>query len=150
MGQENNNKTDDLRYKVYLDERKALVDAEREGARLFDKAILTLTAGAFGLSLAFIRQVVPEIKCGTLFLLIAGWTGFSLSLLSTLISFLASQSACSRQRKILELEYIDNRDTQKEKNRPARWTKRLNVSSIAFFILGLIFLTLFVILNLSK
>lgn len=43
------NSNNDLKYKVYLEERKSLIDAEREGSRLFDKAILTLAAGAFGL-----------------------------------------------------------------------------------------------------
>jgi hypothetical protein len=61
---------DDFKYEVYLEERKSLVDAEREGSRSFDKAILTLAAGAFGLSLTFIRQIVPNIESGTMFMLI--------------------------------------------------------------------------------
>lgn len=148
MSEQNRVSMDDSEYQVYLDERKALIDAEREGARLFDKAILTLTAGAFGLSLAFIKQIVTVIKCGTLLWLIIGWAGFSLSLLSTLTSFLTSQSACRRQLKILESVYRDKSESREEKNRPANWTSWLNISSIAFFILGMIFLTIFVIKNL--
>jgi len=154
MSENNYNKIDDLEYHVYLDERKALIDAERESARLFDKAILTLTSGAFGLSLAFIRQIVPSIRCGTKLFLIFGWTGFSLSLLSTLISFLISQFACRKQREILELEYSRDQkqnsqeDKQNIKNKWARCTNRLNISSLVFFILGLIFLAVFVIINL--
>lgn len=87
---DSNNSNNDLKYKVYLEERKSLVDAKREGSELFDKAILTLAAGTFGLSLTFIRQIVPNIKCGTEFMLICAWTGFCISLLSTLISFLTS------------------------------------------------------------
>ncbi len=154
MSESNYNKIDDLEYHVYLDERKALIDAEHESARLFDKAILTLTSGAFGLSLAFIRQIVPSIKCGTKLFLIFGWMGFSLSLLSTLISFLISQFACRKQREILELEYSRDQkqnsqeDKQNIKNKWACCTNRLNISSLVFFILGLIFLAVFVIINL--
>ena len=142
-------KTDnkDLQYRVYLAERKALVEAEQEGAKFFDKAILTLTAGAFGLSLTFIRQIVPSIKYCTKFLLILGWTGFCLSLLSTLVSFLTSQAACRRQRRILESVFC--KEGAEEKNALAQVTHGLNIFSICAFIVGMIFLALFVILNLA-
>lgn len=147
---ENNN----LKYKVYLEERKSLVDAEREGSRLFDRAILTLAAGAFGLSLVFIRQIVPNIKPGTLFMLIFAWVGFSVSILSTLVSFLTSQFACSKQREILEAEYFNNHSNQdkkdKFKNKHAIWTKGLNIFSIITFIIGVIFLAIFSIVNLLQ
>lgn len=143
---------DDFKYKVYLEERKSLVDAEREGSRLFDKAILTLAAGAFGLSLTFIRQIVPNIISGTMFMLICAWVGFCISLLSTLISFLTSQFACSKQREILEAEYFDNYSGYDKKaifkNKTAIWTKRLNILSIFTFIIGVIFLAIFSIINL--
>ena len=106
MGEMDSNSSDDRKYKVYLEERKSLIDAKREASRLFDRAILTLAAGAFGLSLTFIRQISPTIQSGTLFLLICAWAGFCISLLSTLISFLTGQSACSRQIKILETVYF--------------------------------------------
>lgn len=85
MREQNRVSMDDFEYQVYLDERKALIDAEREGARLFDKAILTLTAGAFGLSLAFIKQIVTVIKCGTLLWLIIGGLDFLLAFFQLLL-----------------------------------------------------------------
>jgi len=144
---------DDLKYKVYLDERKLLVDAEREQSRLFDRAILTLSAGAFGLSLTFIRQIVPNIKSGTMLFLIIAWASFCMSLLLTLISFLTSQYACRRQIEILGVEFLnDNNDTKKEanlKNKEATCTKILNCFSLFFFIVGVISLAIFSIVNLS-
>ena len=47
----------DTKDKAYLEERKSLINASLEEAKLFDKAILTLAAGVFGLSLAFMRQI---------------------------------------------------------------------------------------------
>ena len=147
--------SDNLEYEVYIEERKLLVDAEREGSRLFDKAILTLTAGAFGLSLTFIRQMAPDIKSGTVFLLICAWVGFCLSLLFTLISFLTSQSACLKQIKILEVEYFNSQREHDKKanienieNKSSDWTGRLNKLSIVAFMLGVIFLAIFSISNL--
>lgn len=143
----NNN---DLKYKVYLEERSSLIDAKREGSLLFDKAILTLAAGAFGLSLTFIRQVAPNIIPETIFLLICAWTMFCISLLSTLISFLTSQVACSKQIEILETEDLDNQSNQDKKsyNKLSICTWRLNILSISTFIIGVISLAIFSIFNL--
>jgi hypothetical protein len=137
----------DLQYRVYLDERKALVEAEKEGAHFFDKAILTLTAGAFGLSLTFIRQIVPTIRPYTKFLLILGWAGFCFSLLSTLVSFLTSQAACRRQREILKSVFCN--EGREDKNVYGQVTQGLNIFSICAFVAGVVFLALFVILNLT-
>lgn len=149
----NSGNNNDFKYKVYLEERKLLIHAEYEESRLFDKAILTLTAAAFGLSLTFIRQIVPTIKAGTVWILICAWAGFCISLLSTLISFLTSQYACSKQREILEAEFLDNHGSQSKKAHPknklAIWTRRLNNISIFAFIIGVIFLVTFSITNLS-
>jgi len=49
-------------YQTYLEERKILIDSERETAQQFDKAILTLAAGALALSITFINQIAPEPK----------------------------------------------------------------------------------------
>jgi len=143
---------DDFKYKVYLEERKSLVGAVLEGSRLFDRAILTLASGAFGLSLTFIRQIVPNIESGTVFMLICAWVGFCISLLSTLISFLTSQLACLRQIEILEAEYFNNHSSHDKKanlkNKASVCTLRLNILSIFAFIIGVIFLAIFSISNL--
>lgn len=153
MDKLDSNNNNDLKYKVYLEERKLLIHAEYQESRLFDKAILTLTAGAFGLSLTFIKQIVPTIRSGSVWMLVCAWAGFCISLLSTLISFLTSQAACSKQREILEAEYFNNRGSQSKKanleNKLAIWTKWLNKISILAFIIGTVLLATFSIVNLS-
>jgi hypothetical protein len=146
MSEPDRNTDNGLSYEVYLEERKLLVDAEREGARSFDKAILTLAAGAFGLSLTFVKEVAPCAESGTVAILVSAWGFFCASLLSTLISFLTSQTACSRQVTILEAKYRNDRSGQEEiclKNRPAIWTSRLNMLSIITFVVGTILLAAF-------
>jgi uncharacterized membrane protein YdcZ (DUF606 family) len=135
-------------YKVYIDERAKLIQAQAEETHKFDKTILTLAAGAFGFSLAFVKEIVPGITQGTFILLLASWTSFGLSLLATLISFLTSQRACRNQIIILEKVIFDRQKKEEEINRAAEWTQRLNIFSIVAFIVGIILLVIFVSINL--
>lgn len=133
---------------VYLEERKQSVSAERDTAQQFDKAILTLAAGALALSLTFINQVAPHPKSNSIFFLVSAWSLFCISLCLTLISFLTSQAACRRYREILDADILEKSDNSE--NIPARWTNWLNYLSISFFILGIVFLIIFSATNLSK
>jgi len=145
MCEENRGCNDD--YRIYIEERAKLIQSQAEETHKFDKAILTLAAGAFGFSLAFIKEIVPEVKVGTFVWLLAAWTNYGVSLLSTLISFLVSQSACRKQVEILEKVIFDGKKRESEKNRTAKWTFGLNIVSIAAFILGVILLVVFVSMN---
>jgi len=145
-----NQHTKDEKYQVYLSERKALVDAALEQSRFFDKAILTLAAGVFGLSITFIRQFVPAGQNAQgVWLLFIAWILFGTSIVSTLISFLTSQSACEKQIAVMEKEYFHQSISSKtEKNKCRIWTARLNILSIVLFLFGIVFLGLFSATNL--
>jgi len=133
-------------YQIYLEERKQLIAAERETAQQFDKAILTLAAGALALSITFINQIAPNPKPHSVYFLIGAWILFCFSLLSTLISFLTSQVACRKQRDILD-DKLSSKENNKS-NKAALWTNRLNYFSIVFFILGVVSLIVFSAMNL--
>jgi preprotein translocase subunit SecG len=70
-------------------------------------------------------------------------------MLSTLISFITSQKACRKQIEIIKNEFINSLEKSEEKNKLASATNILNYFSIIFFILGVIFLTIFCALNIS-
>lgn len=133
-------------YQIYLEERKQLIAAERETAQQFDKAILTLAAGALALSITFINQIAPNPKPHSVYFLIGAWILFCSSLLSTLISFLTSQVACRKQRDILD-DKLSSKENNKS-NKAVSWTNRLNYFSIGFFILGVVLLIVFSAINL--
>jgi FtsH-binding integral membrane protein len=141
------------RYRIYLDERKSLNDAIKETQRQFDKAILTLAAGALALSLTFITNVVTFPKAETLCLLSSSWIAFVISIISTLISFFSSQKACTKQIEIMENEFLEERqetnDKKRQKNPYNLYTTLLNITSITFFILGVILLMCFTSINLK-
>jgi hypothetical protein len=142
-------KQQETKYQTYLDERHSLTAAEKESSLHFDKSILTLAAGALGLSLTFIDKIAPHPAECTLYLLGLAWIFFSLSVLSSLISSLTSQAACRRQIKIVEKIYFDNAAPNSEKNLPAQITNILNWVSIGLFMLGVFFLVVFTIANLK-
>ncbi len=148
---ENQKKSEyDIHYQVYLSETESLVDAEKASAQQFDKAILTLAAGALAISLTFINQIAPNPKSWTLYILFSAWLTFCFSILSTLISLLTSQLACSRQREILENEFFETKQQQDAQNNPAKSTQILNWISIVSFIIGVLLLAIFSISNLSN
>src|SRR4051812_5487292 len=79
------------------EERKLLIDAARESARTFDKAVLTFGSAVFGFSIAFLKDVAPNPIPTTLPWLLTAWVLFSFGLLAILLSFLFSHSACHAQ-----------------------------------------------------
>jgi hypothetical protein len=136
-------------YQIYLEERTQLITAERDTAKQFDKAILTLSAGALALSITFIKQIASQPKQNSIYWLIAAWSFFCLSLLSTLISFLTSQAACRNQREILDGDIAKKDDSELvHKNKASSWTNTLNYFSIITFILGVVSLIIFSAINL--
>ena len=135
-------------HEAYRKRRDFLIDVGREASRHFDKYILTLAAGTFGLSLLFVERIAPHPKDGTEWLLIAAWVAFGASILSTLVSFLSGQESCSKEIEILDGKYRgDTKDEKEIKNRFVTWTKRLNRVSMFLFIVGVIFLITFSALN---
>jgi hypothetical protein len=108
---------------------------------LFDKSILTLAGGVFGLSLTFIKQI-PHTKYVPL--LLVSWILYTVSMLLTLISMLTSQTAIRKK-----VEYLEANDySSPYKNPHASWTLRLNICSMLSFIIGTFFLLCFVFRNL--
>ncbi len=131
-------------YEAYLRRRYFLIDVGREHARYFDKYILTLAAGTFGLSLLFIRQIAPQPEAGTIWLLATAWVAFGASILSTLISILLTQEASLKQIKMLDEQYKKHDLKEgKTKNMFTTCTRILNWASMFFFITGVIFLIIF-------
>ena len=136
-------------YEAYIRRRNFLIDVEREASRHFDKYILTLAAGTFGLSLLFVERIAPHPKDGTEWLLIAAWVAFGASILSILIAILLTQEACSKQIKVLDEEFLyPDRKKAKTKNVLPAYTRILNWASMLSFIIGVIFLIKFGISNL--
>ena len=136
--------SDGLEREAYLEERKMLIEGEGEASQSFDKTLVTLSAGAFGLSLAFIVQVAPRPV--TMWALYLAWGGLVLSLLSVLLSFLMSQYGFRRAQEILDSRYKGGIE---ESNVWNTATGILNVFSIVSFIVGVVSLAYFAVRNVA-
>jgi hypothetical protein len=136
-------------HELYLDERKQLIDAARESARTFDKAVLTFGSAVFGFSIAFLKDIAPHPAPGTLKWLGASWLLFSLGLLTILLSFLFSHRAC-----LFEIDEATNALTipkyQRKRNRWSSVTAWCNFVCVVLLFLGLVCWSVFALDNISR
>jgi hypothetical protein len=83
------------RYILPAEDRKVYEEAYQKQSAAYDKAVLSLSGGALGLSITFIRQIVHGTPSGILLLELA-WGGFALSILAIFVSMLTSQWALQK------------------------------------------------------
>ncbi len=149
------------RYESYVKEREALRDSSLEISGRYDKSILFLSGGALALSLTFIEKITPVPAPWTFVLLGAAWLLLILSVVLELYALATSQTAINEQIAILDAEYdtflenltgdttVSSHHTPPAReNRYTARTRRLNVWSLRFMVLGLGFLCLFSGINL--
>ena len=134
----------------YLKERKLLIDAQQQSCQQFDKAILTLSMGGLGVSIIFLRDILPLEQITNYYFLIGSWILFALSITCTLISFLASQYAYNQQLELISRYFLNkDPDALDKKNRFAQITGGLNTFAAIFFILAVIGTIKFVSINIT-
>ncbi len=122
--------------------RRHLVEALHTASQDFDKAVMTLAAGALGISLAFVHDFAPDPR-HTLVLGVA-WLLFAFSLVFVLVSFIASQEALR-----WEIRHVADDEPRGDRPHPKRVT-RLNIAAAATFIVGVVALVGFALLNLGR
>jgi hypothetical protein len=114
-----------------------LTDLHEKVTDSFDRAVMTLSGGALGISIAFIHDVapLPTHKWALVF----AWAAFAASLLTILWSFLTSERAIVR--------IVAQHDDEREEIPRGRLTDYLNWVSAGTFVIGVIFLVLFALVN---
>ncbi|MDP2208363.1 MAG: hypothetical protein Q8K98_06275 [Bacteroidota bacterium] len=136
---------------IYLEERKLLLEGQQISYQQFDKYVLTLSTGFLSISVAFLKDVIPQTIMIHKEILVASWILFSASILTTLLSFLVSQQAYKRQLQITEDYYINREQKALEaKNYWAKITTFLNLLSALFFVVAIIATVYFVSINFIK
>lgn len=126
------------------DYRNWLVKAHHEASKDFDKAIITLSGGALGLSLAFVKQIAPQPIRSSSWMM-ASWLLFSASLLAILFSFLTSQATLKNGIKSL-----DNGGAEGWTGLASRATVWLNYIAALTLVAGVIALITFAWFNTAK
>ena len=94
------------RRREYNDERGRLIELEWRTADSFVKTITGLSAGALGLSLAFVEKLAPRPPA---YPLLAGgaWLAFAVSLGLILVAHLTGRWSMRRQRRIIYQDQIN-------------------------------------------
>jgi hypothetical protein len=138
------------RHDLYKNTRDDLLKRQLSNSERLDGAILTLSTGTLGLSLAFIKDIVPISSAVCLLVLKASWWAFGCSIVLTLLSFVASQLAIKKQLIYAKKYYLDKKDKYLTRtNDLARLTDILNYSSCAVFICAIVFTIVFVSSNIG-
>jgi hypothetical protein len=116
----------------------------------FDNQLLTFSSALLGLSLAFIKDIVPLKMAVWMPCLYLSWAVLALCILSTIASFRFGIEAQKKQGDYLYLYYIE----QKEQylNKKTGWTTAISWCSYigsASFLLGLVLTISFAIKNVT-
>jgi len=108
---------------------------ERANSDKYDNTILTYSTGALGLSVAFIKDVIPLADAHALWTLKLSWVMFALSLFLMLASFPIGQAANRRSIEFAEKYFIEKKDDYYNKvgleAKVLRWLNPL--AGLAFF-----------------
>ncbi len=126
--------------------RSYLVNAEQKSQEDYDKTVLSLSAGALGISFAFLKDMIgpgPILHKSYLF---GAWMCWGISSSVVLFSFFASNLALRRAIKQVDEGTI-------YKQRPGGWfdtlTAILNALGGVLFLVGVVLIALFVLNNLE-
>jgi hypothetical protein len=133
--------------------RRKVWEDTKSGSENFDKYLLTFSSGALGLSLTFIKDVVPIESAVCISSLIASWFAFVLCIFVTLISFRISIQALERMVPHLNEFYLNGNVEAFNKHLEDPWTKAVDWCAnlgIFFFVCGLVFTMLFVSTNIRR
>jgi hypothetical protein len=106
----------------------------------YDKAVLSLSGGALGISFAFLKDFVGSREVPHPWLLAVAWSCWGFSLLSVLWSFYSARIAFDRA---IEKWDAKVRDPKELGGNPNAVTKALNFLSGVLFLLGVISMTVF-------
>jgi hypothetical protein len=125
----------ELRERLYEAQCLKYQDGAHAALESFDRAILTLSAGALGLSLVFIKDVVPLPAAIGLWLLFWSWGLLGAAILLTLFSFIASHQAFEHQKNVAFEHYMKEND---QLNTRTTWSL---VTRYVTYVAGVFFLT---------
>lgn len=125
---------------LYLEHARKAWEAIYASSDQFDRSLLTLSSGAVGLSIAFIKILVPLRQAAGLPWLYWSWGSFALCIIVTVASFPISITAQEKHLEYLEGYYIRRVDEYLEKAKKCRWSKAIKFCSYGggvLFLLGM-------------
>jgi hypothetical protein len=124
--------------------RDWLIKADYKASEAYDKAVMTLSGGALGISITFIHDIAPAPNPGTLYWLVIAWCAFGASIACILISKLTSQWALRKAIRQVDDGTIYNQSPGQKYSWLTKW---LNISAGVAFLIGVATLAVFAVFN---
>ena len=125
--------------------RNLLIGIHQKSQEDYDKAVLTLSGGALGISFAFVKDILGPQPITYTILLLGSWSCWGLGVTCALFSFYFS---CLSLRKAIK--QVDDETIQKQS--PGGYysllTNILNILGGILFVFGVCFISVFIYLNL--
>lgn len=139
------------RHRLHEAARSELLERQRSNSESYDKAILTLSSGALGVSLTFIKDLLPAssepVWTGLLYW---SWTLLTAAIITTVASFLLSSAAINQAIKRSTEYYLEGNEGAFARTKLARAVDASNYTSGTLFVVGIILTVLFVWINFSE
>jgi hypothetical protein len=139
------------RRNLYNDHRKQAWEDIQKSTDSFDQSLITMSSGVLGLSLAFVKDIVPLTKAVWLHVLYTSWVSFVLCVMITVVSFRVSVAAQNKNLEYLAKYYLDRRDEffnkQSAYSKALTW---LTWMAGTLFIVGLACTVVFCIKNVAR
>ena len=124
--------------------RHLLITTFQKSEDKYDTAVLTLSGGALGISIVFLRDIIgSEIICHPIFITLS-WIFWGISIAVILASYLTSSYSMKKAIEQVDLGKIN------EEYAGGNWAKTtqvLNIIGGIFFFLGIILFSIFAFIN---
>ena len=121
-----------------------------QAAQMHDKAILTLSSGAFALSMVFLKDIAPAPTDGSLTMLFFAWLSLFLSIAAVLFSFHFSSSAFHQLDGQVDYIHRHRKEAPKGEDKGNFFVNNANVASMFFLLVGILLLAIFSFQNLKQ
>jgi hypothetical protein len=129
--------------------RKFLEQCETEATSDFDKTTVTLSGGALGIAIAFLKEVPPSTPKWAFTVFAGSMVALVVSLLGVLLSLMAS-----RKSMRYELQCVDGKREKPDGEEAGGWwrsaTETFNWIALIFCILGIGLLASFLVIVLRS
>ncbi|ELL3760451.1 hypothetical protein ACJLUZ_002144 [Vibrio cholerae] len=136
---------------IYDSFRDELLKRQLSNTENYDKSILTLSSSGLAISLTFLDALVPIEQAAHLWLMKTSWWCFLFSIICSLLAYLVSNAAISKQMSIAEDYYVNKSQSAFNK---CHWLSKLNnhlnYAVGLLFVLAISSVVLFVTLNLRQ
>lgn len=140
-----------VRWQLFLDHQKLAWENIQSSTDSYDQGLLTFASGGLGLSIAFIKDIVPLDHATYLCLLYTSWIAFTICILITIGSF---QVAIKTQKEHIDRcyrYYVDDEENLlTEQGRYAKLLRIFTIASGVCFILALACTVAFAGVNVNK